>query len=76
MQGPNGNDHICGTCITGNKSIEERGQGMCDKRQDIVRERMNCTYDSMTGCFHLDWDKGEQLYLYMFLRTTCRQRIF
>ena len=46
------------------------------QEQDTERERMNCTYDSITGLVHLDWDQDEKPYLlYMFLRTASRQSI-
>ena len=71
-----------GEFVRDNECRIERWQGMWDMRQDIKRERTNYTYDSIIGVVHLDWDQDEQLYSYMFLRTTyrqsfaCGQRIF
>jgi hypothetical protein len=36
---------------------------------------MKLNIDSIIGVIHLDWDKGEPLYLYSFGTPACKERV-
>ena len=46
--------------------MNRKGFLFWDMKQDIDRERLNCTDDFVIIVIPLDWDQDEHQYLYMF----------